>query len=253
MKTLSVKNQAITIHAIFLFAACPASAATIEGFIGQSSTMPVMNATVKLIDGKTKKVVDIDETNFFGKYKFKDVRPGYYLVQSGKITRELMVKKDGDTKRLDIDLSASDGTMDYSKSGAAESPGSSSSSGAKSRAKGANNASLQKQIAGTWWGYSGSTEKSIGLCADGVYSDFSESSYSGRSSDSLGNETMAWGAAGQRGGSGSWTITGDTNSGTIHVIYANGSTADIRYSQIGDPGCLSFNGSTLCRKSASCR
>lgn len=251
MDTLSFRNRIISLTAIFLVHACPAGAATIEGFIGHNSTQPAMNATVKLIDGKSKSVVDIDETNFFGKYKFKNVRPGYYLVQSGKVSRELMVKADGDVKRLDIDLSASDGTMDYSKTEAAESPDRAGST--KGRAKGANNASLQQQIAGTWWGYSGSTEKSIGLCADGSYSDYSESGYSGRSSDSLGNQNMAWGTASQHGGSGSWTITGDTGSGTIHVVYSNGSSADIRYSQIGDPGCLSFNGSTLCRKSASCR
>jgi hypothetical protein len=103
-----------------------------------------------------------------------------------------------------------------------------------------------------WWGYAGSTERQIGLCPDGTYREFRESSYSGRSSDSLGNQTMAWGTASRGGGSGSWTISGDTQSGTIHVRYSSGDTVAIRYRQINDPGCLDFNGSTLCRKSAVC-
>jgi hypothetical protein len=118
---------------------------------------------------------------------------------------------------------------------------------------GPNDPNLQRQIAGLWWGYSGSTERSIGLCADGTYFDSRESSYSGRGFDSGGNQTMAWGAASQGGGQGRWTISGDTNAGMIHVSYANGSTANIAYRQIGDPGCLSFDGNTLCRKSAACR
>ncbi|MBE0618204.1 MAG: hypothetical protein IH608_09805, partial [Proteobacteria bacterium] len=111
---------------------------------------------------------------------------------------------------------------------------------------------LQQQIAGVWWGYAGSPERKLGLCPGGAYREFRESSYSGSSSDSLGNQTMAWGTASQGGGSGTWTISGDTQSGTIHVTYANGSTNALRYRQIGDPGCLDFNGSTLCRKSATC-
>lgn len=255
MNTLPRGICIIGVAATCLLAAAPLHAATIEGFIGQNTTLPAMNATVKLIDKKTKRVVDIDETNFFGKYKFKDVKPGHYLLQSGKISRELMVKTAGETKRLDIDLSATDGTMDYSKTGRQDTGRTESTKGSatKDRSAGANNPSLQRQIAGTWWGYSGSTERSIGLCADGSYNDYSESSYSGRSADSLGNETMAWGSGSQHGGSGRWTITGDTNSGTIHVTYSNGNRTNIRYSQIGDPGCLSFDGSTLCRKSANCR
>ena len=118
---------------------------------------------------------------------------------------------------------------------------------------GSNEPNLQRQIAGLWWGYAGSTERSIGLCADGSYFDSQESSYSGRGFDSGGNETLAWGQASQGGGQGRWTISGSAHTGTIHVAYGNGSTANIVYQQINDPGCLSFDGNTLCRKSASCR
>lgn len=112
---------------------------------------------------------------------------------------------------------------------------------------GPNDPDLQRQIAGTWWGYSGSTERKIGLCPDGSYVDYTESSYSGTPYGSR------WGAASQGGGSGSWTINGSTQSGTIYVNYSNGKTATIQYRQINDPGCLSFDGNTLCRQSATCQ
>lgn len=127
-----------------------------------------------------------------------------------------------------------------------------SSANEASAPSGPNNPTLQGQIAGTWWGYSGSTERKVGLCADGRYHDYTESGYSGRSYDAGGNETMAWGNASQGGGSGRWTINGDTQTGTISVNYAGGGSARITYKQVGEPGCLDFNGDRLCRSSASC-
>ncbi len=118
---------------------------------------------------------------------------------------------------------------------------------------GPNDANLQRQMAGQWWGYSGSTERTIGLCADGSYFDSMEASYSGQGSDQYGNQTMAWGQASQGGDQGRWTVSGRAQSGTIHVVYGNGSSRNIDYRQINDPGCLSFDGHTLCRRSASCR
>lgn len=118
---------------------------------------------------------------------------------------------------------------------------------------GPNDANLQQQIAGKWWGYSGSTERRIGLCADGTYYDFTESGYSGQSHNQYGDQTMAWGSASQNSGQGRWIINGSTQSGTIHINYSNGESGNIQYQQINDPGCLSFDGNTLCRESASCR
>jgi len=118
---------------------------------------------------------------------------------------------------------------------------------------GPNDPNLQRQMAGLWWGYAGSTERQIGLCADGAYHDSAESSYSGHSNNQYGDETMAWGSASQGGGQGRWTINGNAQSGTIHVTYSNGNRSEIRYRSINDPGCLSFDGNTLCKKSAQCR
>ncbi|MEA3373846.1 MAG: hypothetical protein U9Q62_09170 [Campylobacterota bacterium] len=116
-----------------------------------------------------------------------------------------------------------------------------------------NNQTLANQIAGIWWGYAGSTEREIGLCPGGMYRDFTESGYSGNSYNSMGDATMNWGTANQSSGQGRWTIQGDTQSGVIHVRYNNGSTAALHYHQINDPGCLKFNGNTLCRKSVTCQ
>jgi hypothetical protein len=114
-------------------------------------------------------------------------------------------------------------------------------------------ARLALEIAGIWWGYSGSTERKIGLCPGGVYMDYSESSYSGRSSDMYGNPDMAWGSASQNSRRGRWQLRGTAQSGAIAVQLDNGASFTLNYRQIGDPGCLSFNGNTLCRTSASCR
>lgn len=110
-----------------------------------------------------------------------------------------------------------------------------------------NPSELARQIAGKWWGYSGSTEKQIGLCPNGNYRDYSESSFSGNSFDSSGNLTYGWGTANQNSGSGTWSIQGDFQQGVIYVHYDNGNQVSIRYQQTGESGCLFFNGSKLCR------
>lgn len=117
----------------------------------------------------------------------------------------------------------------------------------KSIADTPNNKQLANEISGIWWGYTGSTERKIGLCPNGAYQDYTESSYSGRSADSLGNENLAWGTANQSGGRGTWRIQGDFQQGTIFVQYTDGREASIRYEQCGDVGCLLFNGHKLCR------
>ncbi len=116
-----------------------------------------------------------------------------------------------------------------------------------------NDQTLADEIAGVWWGYSGSTERKIGLCPGGVYADFTESGYSGNSYNSMGDNTMSWGTANQNSGQGRWSIQGDGQSGVIYVRYNDGSTASLRYRQINDPGCLKFNGNTLCRQSTTCQ
>ena len=178
---------------------------------------------------------------------------GVYIIQVGTLQKKVYVKKKD--VRMDLDLSASSGTMDYAghfikEQQKASSPGAVSASGAGPDKP--NDTALASQIAGTWWGYSGSTERKIGLCPGGTYMDYSESSYSGRSFDSGGSETMAWGSANQGGGAGTWVIQGKGQQGTIYVKYNNGSRMTLNYKQCGELGCLLFNGNKLCRSSGKC-
>lgn len=226
---------------------------SIKGFIGNSPTQAAPNTTVELLDANSGKVIDGMATNFFGKYKFSGLTPGVYILKVGAVQKKVYVKEKN--VRMDIDLSAAGGTMDYAghlikeqQKSAPQKPGT-ASPGSPDKP---NDTTLAAQIAGTWWGYSGKTERKIGLCPDGSYMDYTESGYSGRSFDGGGNETMAWGSASQRGGTGTWVIQGDGQKGTIYVRYNNGTQATLNYQQCGELGCLLFNGHKLCRSSARC-
>ena len=215
---------------------------SVWGYVGRGPTAPAAMVPVTLFDVRSGRPVASAQTNLFGRYGFSGLPPGSYAVRAEKVIRGVSVV-DRDL-RLDIDLDAPAGVMNY----AAAAPAAGGAGPA-----GPNDPQLARQIAGVWWGYAGSTERRIGLCPGGVYREFTESGYSGASSDQYGNQTMAWGAASRGGGSGSWTVTGNASGGTIHVSYANGDTATIRFRRINHPGCLSFDGSTLCRKSTTCR
>ena len=240
------------VFTVFICLPIKLHAAVIEGFVGHSSTQVATGVSVKLLDAKSGKVIDIDESNFFGKYKFKDVEPGYYLLQVGDIKREVLIKNPTDNKRLDIDLSAKGGVMDYSKSSAEATPASKAEASTNTSPSGTDDTNLRQRFAGTWWGYSGSTERRIRLCPDGSYGDYKEAGYSGRQYDSGGYQTGAWGSARESSGQGSWRIQGDEQRGVIHVRYSDGRTSLLNYHRSKD-GCLNINGNTLCRESPNCR
>ena len=103
------------------------------------------NMTVKLIKGDSGQVADIDETNFFGKYTFEGINPGYYKLQAGEVVRELIIKGKDDEKRIDIDLSAKGGAMDYSGTAGTADQQTKATTGVKTKA---NNQDLANQIAG---------------------------------------------------------------------------------------------------------
>jgi len=226
---------------------------TITGFIGKTPEVPAAGSTVKLLDGTGKRQIKSVTTNFLGKYTFAQLPPGHYIVAAGKFKKKIQLQ-DRDI-RMDIDLSAPEGGMDYfghfAKKEMKEAESRSGSGGSGGRS-GPNDPNLAKQIAGVWWGYSGSTERKIGLCPDGTYRDYTESGYSGRTYDSGGYQTGAWGNASQRSGSGTWSVQGNMQQGTIRVRYNNGRETTIQFRQCGKSGCLLFNGNTLCRTSKSC-
>lgn len=236
----------------FLLAGCATvppgdsqSGYSIHGYVGKSAQTAAPGASVLLFAGATDQPVASVEANFMGNYKFTGLQPGHYKVKvEGKI-REVILA--AENKRLDINLSSDDGSMNYAE-GAVEDVTKAVAGAASGQAAplGPNDPELAKNIAGVWWGYSGSTETKISLCEGGRFTDYSESGYSGTSSDAGGNQTMAWGTANQGGGQGSWTVQGNKESGTISVRYDNGKTRTITYRGCGDKGCLLFDGTKLC-------
>jgi hypothetical protein len=174
-----------------------------------------------------------------GRYKFNDLEPGTYVIKVGKITKEVVLVKK--SMRIDIDLSATDGTMDYAK-GAAASAG----SGTSAQPVAPNDANLMQAMAAEYYHYSGSTERKVMLCADGRYFGAAESSYSGTSTDSLGNQTSGFGAASQSRSGGRWTVQGSQGQGTITFSGNDGRQSQVRFQSAGERGCFSFNGTTFC-------
>jgi len=237
-------------------ALAPARAAketfNLSGWVGRSSSEPAAKVVVKLLD-ESGKVLDMVQTGFFGRYKFEKLKPGLYIVQVGELKLEALLKNKD--LRMDIDLSAKDGRMRYFKAedvtaalsgsaaGGAAGPG---AGGAAGPAPGPNDPQLMQTLAGSYWSYEGSTETKLMLCPSGSFWDSSESSYSGRGTDQYGNQTMAWGAAGQSGARGRWSVQGAPRQGTIQLVYQNGRTANVPFRAI-DQVCYQFSSKTLCR------
>jgi hypothetical protein len=88
---------------------------------------------------------------------------------------------------------------------------------------------LIQHFAGTWTSHGSNTSTWITFYPDGTYSDQSESSYSGDFHDGAGNWTGGWGAAGQSGDQGRWTVRGTKDNGTIIVKLNNGEEYHYEY------------------------
>lgn len=220
---------------------------TIHGFVGESTTVAASGATVKLLYGPANEVLDIIQTNYFGKYKFAGLQPGYYKVETGDVTREVMVKDRN--IRMDINLSAKDGSMNYAKEGMKDVMNSLSGkggNGGNAVASGPNDPNLQRQMAGSYfsfsgggYGSSGGTARNITLCPNGTFSRSSESGYSG---DLSGGGS--WGAASQGGSDGKWTISGNKMRGTITLFNRDGSQHSFNFEDCSHEsgGCFYFDG-----------
>ncbi len=242
---------AVVLMAAAVFAQETAKAYKVSGFVGQSTSAAAPNVVVTLIDEDSGEVVGSDGTNFLGKYTIKGVRPGVYILQVGKIQRRLAVKNKN--VRLDIDLSAEGGMMDYMKTGINQ-MNEKNKGGGPGGSPGPSDPQMAQAIAGEYYSYAGSTEKKIMFCPEGTFFDSSESSYSGTSADSLGNQTMAWGNASQNQGSGKWAIQGNAQSGTITLVYKSGKRVQVKYEAGPEKGCYKFDGTVFCYSGpARCR
>jgi len=91
----------------------PAGNFRISGYVGTSAASPAVGITVVLINKATGAMVDSATTNLSGRFRFRRVAPGFYLVRVDRVTRDVtLINRD---VRLDIDLSAPGGVMDYRK------------------------------------------------------------------------------------------------------------------------------------------
>ncbi len=259
----------VSLVIIFLTTACanvpfvpddPAKGYKIEGFIGKSTQEAAPGELVTLVDANTGQALDQVSSNFFGKYSFSQLPPGMYQVRVGQIARDVLLRDR--SIRLDIDLSAPGGKMDYmkdamtelSKTLAAESqPSSTGSEGSSGGATGpvirdasgwpppyqrppgrstwedSSPEKLLYKFAGRWDSATSNRLHNIYLKPDGSYEDSYEAGFSGQFVDQGGFQTGHWGATGNEQAGGRWTIQGTLRQGTITLIDQRGKRTDYRY------------------------
>ena len=219
----------------------------IHGFVGESSTVAAPNRTVTLFNADSNTALANTNCNFFGKYSFKKLPPGHYLVKVGEKAMEVyLIDKD---VRLDIDLSAKDGTMNYAAGAAAQAAKPTGRKGEATSSAQPGDADLAKLFSGKYYSYTGGStlsggggsESQIAFCPDGSYFENYESGYYG---------SGQWGQAGQSRTSGSWSIQGTIESGTITITYANGKQETVQYQTTGEQGCYKFDGRLYCYNGA---
>ncbi len=208
---------------------------TIWGYVGNTATEPASNVMVLLVDGNSDKPIASKNSNFLGKYKFSGLRPGYYKIRISDKEIEAVITTEN--QRVDIDLSSETGTMNYASAAIKDIVGNGKPGG---------DPELVKRFSGQWYSYSGAlsgggSENQMGLCSNGNYYESYEAGYYGSDASS------AWGSASESGNSGSWSIEGNVQRGTITIKYRNGSTSSIQYQQSNDdPQCYYFDNRLHC-------
>ncbi len=211
----------------------------IYGFLWQNDERPAVGVQVGLFDAGSGKLLAVTKSNFFGKYKFKNLQPGFYVVRTGKFSRTVLLQKRD--ANVHFDFSSPNGQKDFVAMAAKD------LNKQLNGDAGPTDPALTKWIAGNYYSYSGSTERRLMLCPNGVFYDSHESSFSGNSSDSLGNQTSAFGTANQGQGSGRWAIQGNRQQGTITFGYKGKQARKVQYHAIGD-NCFIIGGVKYCYK-----
>ncbi len=88
---------------------------------------------------------------------------------------------------------------------------------------------LVRHFAGTWVTMTKSTQTMITLYPNGTFARRYEAGYSGQFSNSLGQNTGAWGTARDEHAQGRWTVRGTRQQGVLVLTDRNGSQATVRY------------------------
>ncbi|MBU0968725.1 MAG: carboxypeptidase-like regulatory domain-containing protein [Proteobacteria bacterium] len=249
----------------------PETGYTITGFVGESSQVPAPNETVFLLDGQTEKPLTSVGTNFFGKYTFAALPPGLYILQVRNIKWGVLIKDQ--SERLDIDLSAPGGKMNYlvapqTKQAAEAAPAKPQTGEARtvrgktgqSGADGGSGDKLQQLLLSSAWcsfsfkggsQYSSTSSSRVRFFTDGTYAkgSRSEGSYTGKTMDDYGNtqpDGSLYGSQTDSGGDGRWEVT----HGQLFMSEGNGSMElvdlVIKYNSNGSP-ILKAEGKEYCR------
>ncbi len=216
---------------------------TIVGFLWATNTTPAIGKQVLLADAETGKMIAVEQSGFTGKFKFKNLPPGHYILKAGKFTREVYLVDE--TVRVHFHFGKEDGQVDFVEAAEENAKKADEMTGAAAADAGPTDPALAQWIAGEYYSYEGSTERKLMLCPGGIFYDSRESSYSGTNYNSLGAETSSYGAASADAGSGKWAIQGNRQSGTITLSYKGKGSQKVEYRVLGD-NCISIMGIKFC-------
>ncbi|MBU0558407.1 MAG: hypothetical protein KJ799_10530 [Bacteroidetes bacterium] len=112
---------------------------------------------------------------------------------------------------------------------------------------------VMKHFVGSWQFQNAYRTDVITFYPNGYYSNQYEAAYGGRTSDSYGNQTGAWGVGNQSNYAGRWSISGTKEQGQITTVDNNGRTIIYNYKVMFENGNYLwneywFNGELYARK-----
>jgi hypothetical protein len=90
-------------------------------------------------------------------------------------------------------------------------------------------AGVARALAGSWSAVSANSQSQFTLAPDGRFSEYSESTHSGSSSDQYGNDTGSWGTGNARQTAGTWSARGSREKGSVQFLYNDGRRASYEY------------------------
>lgn len=207
-----------------------------------------MSRTITLVNLDTQAAVANTSTNLMGKYTLQGLPPGHYMVKVEDKSLDLYLVNEN--YRLDIDLNSKDGVMRYGVAALQKGSGSGQGGAAQAGAgRPGGDAGIAQEMAGKYYSYSGGgtlsggggSESQIAFCPDGSFFESYESGYYG---------SGQWGSASQSNASGSWSVQGTLQQGTITVQYQSGKTVNVQYQAGDERGCYYFDGRLYCYNGA---
>jgi len=228
----------------------PETGYSVYGIVWESGGMAAVGKPVVVLDMRTGQPAGSAQTRLMGKYVISGLMPGTYVLQVGKIQRQVLIT---DANRMeDVDLSKPGGALDMT-AGIMEAVGREAkklkTDGVAAPGKPGGDPAVAKKLSGKWYGFSGTTtltggggsESQMAFCPDGLYHEAYESGYHGTDSG------VTFGTAHHSGGKGTWSVKGSTTKGVITVTKKGGAKTKIPYQVTeDDPNCYHFDGRKHC-------